>query len=870
MSLNQPKFKPCFVLVLLLCVHLVNFAQGIKGKIRDQKGQPLPNASLFIPELKLSSSSNVNGEYVIKLPEGSYSLIVRYIGYSSVEFKADVKDAWIEKDFVLQEQDVAIKEVAVGKTRNEDLAYSVIRTTVARKKYTQLLYNSYEMKAYIKGSGQLQKAPAIFRRKLQKEGLSMDEAYATESISHFTFKQPNVVTEKVISVKKRGDAPVNVGPSNFLNESFYDERVSGMVSPFAYDSFRFYRFRYEGSFVDGKNLIYKIRLTPKSAGDNVFSGMVYILDGFWTIHSVDLKCSMMGFPLSLKQNFSEVASGIFLPVTHQIHISMAMLGFKGEFKYLISCSNYKVEINKDLPANIELLDEKMDEIPEELITKHHSNRKPNDVLLQDKVSTTKKLGKLMDEYERQTFEEQQKSKVISNTSFSIDTLAAKRNVAYWDSIRPVPLTVSEIKGYQKMDSLAGVNVKKVKDSVIKSQRGFKFSDILNGHTYRLSKNSSFALSPALFKTYYNPVEGFNINVEGNYRRGKDTTGRYEISPTVRYGFAGKEFYSKGRISYFKRKDSRSRYMYVEGGRFIEQINGENSINEFVNTLSALISKRSFLKIYEHDFIEVGSTFKPNPGFGISASLKWEDRNPLENTSDYSFFYKARQYKANAPENIELSSTRFQPHQALTVSASINVSPGIRYRIHNGRKYAITDGAPRFSLGYKKGIDGFLGSDIHYDLLEVGANHSLRTGAGSRLDLSFQAGSFLNNSSTSLVDYKHFSGNRLSVNLISKPSFRLLDYFNYSTNNDYVSSNLQYHFRKFMLSRIPVLRLAGLKENVFFNYLKTSASPHYYEAGYSIDNIFRLVRLEVATSFTNSSYNSYGFRLGVTSLIRAGR
>jgi hypothetical protein len=63
-----------------------------------------------------------------------------------------------------------------------------------------------------------------------------------------------------------------------------------------------------------------------------------------------------------------------------------------------------------------------------------------------------------------------------------------------------------------------------------------------------------------------------------------------------------------------------------------------------------------------------------------------------------------------------------------------------------------------------------------------------------------------------------------------------------------------------------VRLLGLKENIFFNYLKTDTSPHYAELGYSLDNIFRLFRLELVGGFQDFDYEEFGFRIGISTSI----
>ena len=120
-----------------------------------------------------------------------------------------------------------------------------------------------------------------------------------------------------------------------------------------------------------------------------------------------------------------------------------------------------------------------------------------------------------------------------------------------------------------------------------------------------------------------------------------------------------------------------------------------------------------------------------------------------------------------------------------------------------------------------------------------------------------------------MDFKHFLGNQTPF-ITSDPvgSFRLMDYYMYSTADKWFSANVHYQFRKFLVTTIPHVRLAGIRENIFINYLKTPTSQHYTELGYSIDGILRAVRLEGAVSFQDGHYLDYGFRVGIATSITA--
>ena len=109
------------------------------------------------------------------------------------------------------------------------------------------------------------------------------------------------------------------------------------------------------------------------------------------------------------------------------------------------------------------------------------------------------------------------------------------------------------------------------------------------------------------------------------------------------------------------------------------------------------------------------------------------------------------------------------------------------------------------------------------------------------------------------------GNRVPI-ATSDPvgSFRLLDYYRNSTMDKYAAVHLHYQFRKFLFTQIPEVWIMGIKENLFVNYLATPTSKNYTEVGYSIDNIFRIFRIEAAASFRDGKYEDWGILLGIAS------
>jgi len=169
--------------------------------------------------------------------------------------------------------------------------------------------------------------------------------------------------------------------------------------------------------------------------------------------------------------------------------------------------------------------------------------------------------------------------------------------------------------------------------------------------------------------------------------------------------------------------------------------------------------------------------------------------------------------------------------------------------------------------YRKGIKSALGSDVDFDHIEAGIKHRFSLGVRGNVFMNLRGGAFLNNNKMYFMDYKHFLGNQTPF-ITNDPAatFRLLDYYAHSTPDKYFAGNMYYQFRKFLVTRFPFVRMTGIRENIFVNYLATPSSNNYTEVGYAIDGILRLFRLEAAASFQNGAYKDYGFRIGIASYL----
>lgn len=877
MELNKRYALAIFAILIFFSLSFPAYGQGIRGTVKSDHGEVLPFATIYFPQLNLGASTNENGAFEINLPQGKHEIHVQYIGYEKIKKQIEIGEGWLEQDFLLPEQTVLLNELEI-KSDEEDPAYTIMRKAIAKRKFHLLQYDAYEATVYMKGTGILEKAPFFLKNKIEEEGgVKLNEAYTLESVSEIKFTQPNTVEERVISIHTTGDDQGAPSPSLFINESFYQDKVVNVISPLAGSAFVYYRFQYQGSFMEGDIEVNKIKVTPRSRGEQVFEGYIYIIEDLWAIHSLDLKTSVMGFQVKLKINYAEVAPKVWLPVTHRLNFSGKAFGFAGKYHFLASLSDYEVDLNEDLLVETEIIDAKVDEVPAdipEIKAKTKEKEEVVAILENEDQMTRKQFRKMINQYEKETLKARKEPEVIRNMSYSIDSLATKRDSAYWAKIRPVPLTPKEIKGYRRDDSLAQVRVAKItgKDSanVIK-KGGFKLADILLGGNYNFSPRTSFRLKPTLLHTYFNTVEGLNVNVSGTLKYAFDSLRKsFSFTPVLRYGFSSEDFYATGRMAYRNEHKEGFSEVALEGGSFVSQFSDDSPIHPHINTLSTLLFRKNYMKIYEKQYAKVDYSYKPSDWLRITSSLEWGQRKALFNNNDYSFFYKDRTFTPNQPINYTLADTGFPQHEALVFNVQLRYWPVKSYTVYNGEKNPLLDRSPELIFTYQKGIAHVLGSDVDYDRIELGVDHQFVFGVSGKLEFELRGGTFLNADNMYFMDYKHFEGNRTILSSL-KPAgaFRLLDYYLFSTKSSYFSGHTHYQFRKFLFTQLPEIRFSGIRENIFFNYLKTEDSPHYYEVGYSLDRIFRLLRIEVAASFLDHEYQEVGLRIGIATVLNFG-
>lgn len=157
-------------LILLLTVIIFSTtslsAQKLSGRITNDKGEPVPFATVYINELRQGTTANIKGEYLINLKPGKYTFFFQSLGFSPTIKNITITNQDIYLDITLSIQYYVIPEVRVTST-GEDPAYAIMRKAIGLAPYYLNQVGYYKAEVYIKGSFVVRKIPKLMQRNLK-------------------------------------------------------------------------------------------------------------------------------------------------------------------------------------------------------------------------------------------------------------------------------------------------------------------------------------------------------------------------------------------------------------------------------------------------------------------------------------------------------------------------------------------------------------------------------------------------------------------------------------------------------------------------------------------------------------------------------
>ncbi|REA60085.1 SusC/RagA family protein [Dyadobacter luteus] len=120
-----------FLLIFYCHLSLSSFGQAggitVTGRVTDTKGESLPGVNIMVKGSKEGTSSNVEGNYTLKVPSQNSILVFSYVGYVAQEVSVGTRK---NIDLTLAEDDKSLDEVVVvgySSMRKKDLTGSIVQ-----------------------------------------------------------------------------------------------------------------------------------------------------------------------------------------------------------------------------------------------------------------------------------------------------------------------------------------------------------------------------------------------------------------------------------------------------------------------------------------------------------------------------------------------------------------------------------------------------------------------------------------------------------------------------------------------------------------------------------------------------------------------
>lgn len=785
----------------------------IIGTIKNTQNEPLPFVNILIENTYKGTTSNDDGYYELNITEfKTYTIIFTYLGYKTVKKKVAIDKFPYEIDITLEQESVSLSEVVVSAEDNP--ANVIMRQAIAKRKENLEKINTFKADFYSRGLIKIEDAPEkIFGQEVGDLGGGLDSTrsgiiYLSETISKIQYLRPNKLKEKITASKVSGNSSgFSFNNAIDVDYNFYNNTIefgNEIISPIANNAFGYYRYKLEGVFYDDRgNLINKVNVIPKRENDPIFSGSIYIVEDQWTIYALELDITgvQARIPavdiISLKQSFSySETNNIWALISQSLDFKYKFLGIKGDGRFTAVYSNY--EFNAPI--------------------------------------TRKEFGR-----ELVAFEDK----------------ANEKDMLFWNTIRPVPLTLEERTDYTKKDSIQILRESKpYLDSIDRVNNKFKLKSIL-GYSYQDSqKDIRLGYDIPIGDVQFNTVQGYAAKANVFFTKNYDDFKRFfRANASLQYGFSDERLRATGALSYKFNNTSRG-FLSLSGGVSAEQFNPSEPITPFINSISTLFFEDNYMKLYDKSYVQLNYSEELFNGFRLYSALSYERRKALFNTTDQVFYNdKNDTYTSNNPTNkTAYGIAPFEKHNILKVNITTQINFGQEYMSYPDSKLNIgNEDYPTLTLSYEKGF-GATNSDYNFDQIKVRLYQSFNIADKGRFRYNIRAGKFFNAGDIAFMDYQHFNGNQTHVSTEGNYTnvFNNLEYYAGSTNDAYLEAHAEHDFNGFLLGKVPLLNKLNLNLVIGAHLLATPDFKPYQEYSIGVDNIgwgkWRFLRFDYIRSY----------------------
>ena len=821
------KIYTLLVFSISILISFSSLSQSIEGKIIDQNKKPMPYVNVHKVNSNIGGATNLKGYYAFNLPAGKHIIEYRMVGYKTIKDTIYIKEGEIlKKNHTLKEENVELQSVEI--IYGEDPAVDIMKKVIQEREKHLNEYQTYSNRNFTKsiykftghslGNRILGFKPSLAQRHEMDSTIKADYEkndgyFYTSEAETKLYKDKNKKKEVMVSSRVSGDPKqfsFNFSQNfaldfyeNLIRLSFTDKLF---VSPVASYAFSDYRYFLIDTFEDNGYKINKIKVIPKNLASNCFYGYVYIIDSLWRVHSLNLNITkennlMFIDSINIKQSFTNIENNIWKPTSNiqRAYCNIEIMGIS-----IFATLDFN-SISQDF------------------------NFKPD--------------------FEKDLF---------SKELISINKDANQKDSLYWKTNSPLPSTDIERDFYKYKDSVYMVNSNP--DTIIardKIMNKFSFSNILTGYTYRNTlKKTSHNISA--FKSFsFNTVQGWNINFGYGYRKEINDSNSILFTATPEYGFSDKTLRFGTSLNWQYNKEKLASLYLKAGINEANNLSGYH-ISPFFNTFYSELFGQNEIKLYSKTYFYISHYRELYTGLNLKLGSEIARRDALVNNSSHKWT-DIGTYTSNNPLLPNDDRKAFTSNNSLLIEGELSWNPAMKYAsVPN--KIRIKSLFPTFYLTYKKAIPLSKENWADYDLVEIKMDYNLNLGKFGKGNLIAKSGKFLRTEEMTLADYKHYEGNRFHIGIFGNESFRVLPYYKFSTNGNYLEAHYTHNFNRWLFNKLPILKKTKLSEQFSAHLLSNDFKNPYMEISFGAANIFKILSLNYTCGFQNGSSPYHGITL----------
>lgn len=622
-----------------------------------------------------------------------------------------------------------------------------------------------------------------------------------ESVSKLKMSSSNIYYQDINLINGTMTRKSEIGmlPFKFMSVNVYKEAApdESYLLPLRKSSAKYYRYKLLSCDSLKHKPEYTIGFTPRYKNSKLISGSFVIEENTWRVKQFIGKGSDLFLRFTFKITMGDDANNQYLPVNFTINQSYVYFGNKVTNRYnaLLTYKNVNFNGAKDHLNNLNL-----------------GNR----------------------------------------YKIRLDSVPVNIDSAYWNKIRPVPLSDNEknlMAKYLEKRRIIQSQKKEVDTVALKTRNALTFAKnmVMNTKYSYKSTNIRYSgiLNPSMIS--YSTEDGLTYRQKLYLGIELERHQRININAFAGYVFKKKEFY--GDLStvwnYDPAKYGNLSFSIGKGNQSYSSL----FLNMVQDSLTSQGLKFTDLGVnyFKDYYMRIFNSVEISNGLQLGAGFDYHIREPNK-----------KQMNLTAPNHDQMDNM-FDTRYYFVPIISMSWTPEQYYTMDKNQKVYVRSDYPTFKIQYAHSLKNIFGSTSQYSRVEFDINQNIRLDLMKSIQYHLGTGFFSRQKTEYFTDFVYFRRSYFPETWGEGIGgvFNVLPRSLYNASSSYVQAHLMYETPRFLFTRIPGLSGGVVKERLYFSQLYTPTIPSYSELGYGVGN--RFLNAAIFVSFFKLKYQDMGFK-----------